>query len=88
MQTVSHTTQPYNIKDWQRGYESQRQEAAYWLENIEGTVPTDLNGTLFRNGPGLLDINGQSIQHPFDGDGLVCAFTFDRGRVYFRNRYV
>ena len=73
---------------WQGGHESLKQEFDYWIDDIEGTLPADLQGTLFRNGPGLLDINGQRLQHPFDGDGMICAFTFDRGRVHFRNRFV
>jgi len=80
--------QPFSKQDWQNGYESQRREQAYCLEPISGTVPKDLKGTLFRNGPGLLDIGGIPIKHPFDGDGMVCAFTFDQGQVYFRNRFI
>nr|WP_238717856.1 carotenoid oxygenase family protein [Petrachloros mirabilis] len=86
MQTVADTS--FRLSDWQGGHESLKQEHSYWLEAIEGKIPTDLQGTLFRNGPGLLDVNGQRLHHPFDGDGMVCAFTFDQGRVYFRNRFV
>ncbi|HEY9657820.1 MAG TPA: carotenoid oxygenase family protein, partial [Allocoleopsis sp.] len=31
---------------------------------------------------------GQPIHHPFDGDGMICAFTFKEGRAHFRNRFV
>ncbi len=56
---------------------------------IEGAIPADLRGTLFRNGPGLLEIGGIKLDQPFDGDGMVLRFTFDAsGRVTFRNRYV
>ncbi|MDY7016532.1 MAG: carotenoid oxygenase family protein, partial [Cyanobacteriota bacterium] len=75
-------------QDWKRGYESQPQESADWLKDIDGEIPPQLNGTLFRNGPGLLDINGSPFKHPFDGDGMICAFSFRDGRVYFRNRFV
>ena len=78
----------YTREDWQRGYESQTKEHDYWIDDIEGEIPEDLNGTFFRNGPGLLDINGQSIAHPFDGDGMVCAISFKNRRAYFRNRFV
>lgn len=80
--------QPYSQKEWRQGYQSQRQETSYWLEPIAGSVPKDLNGTLFRNGPGLLDINGIPVQHPFDGDGMVCQFSFQEGAVHFQNRFV
>ncbi|MEY2985173.1 MAG: hypothetical protein RLZZ568_1790 [Cyanobacteriota bacterium] len=82
---------PYDPTDWLRGYESQPQEWEYWLDDddIEGNVPQGLHGTLFRNGPGLLEIGGTPIRHPFDGDGLVTAFSFtESGRVHFRSRFV
>ena len=80
--------QSYNLGQWQQGYESQPHEYTYEIEDIEGEVPIQLTGTLFRNGPGLLDIAGTPIHHPFDGDGMISAFTFDGGKVQFRNRFV
>lgn len=71
-----------------RGYSSQRQEMAYWIDDIEGRIPADLRGTLFRNGPGLLDINGEVLHHPIDGDGMVCSVAFADGRAFMRNRFV
>jgi all-trans-8'-apo-beta-carotenal 15,15'-oxygenase len=82
------TNKSYDQKEWQGGYRSQPNEYEYWIEDIEGEIPTDLRGTFFRNGPGLLDINGQQIHHPFDGDGMINAFTFDQGKVHYRNRFV
>jgi all-trans-8'-apo-beta-carotenal 15,15'-oxygenase len=76
------------VKDWQKGYESQPKEYEYWIEDIEGEIPPNLEGTLFRNGPGLLDVNGSPYRHPFDGDGMVCAFSFKDGRCHFRNKFV
>ena len=79
---------PYNRQDWQKGYESQLKETDYWIENIEGEIPPELNGTLFRNGPGLTDVNGQAIAHPFDGDGAIVKIAFKNGRAHFSNRFV
>jgi all-trans-8'-apo-beta-carotenal 15,15'-oxygenase len=78
----------YNTEEWQKGYRSLKQEFEYWIDDIEGEIPNDLEGTLFRNGPGLLDVNGQQLQHPFDGDGMVCAIAIKDGRAHFRNRFV
>jgi all-trans-8'-apo-beta-carotenal 15,15'-oxygenase len=78
----------YDLEQWKRGYESQPNEDRYQIEEIEGVIPQELTGTLFRNGPGLLDIGGTAIDHPFDGDGMICAFTFKDGKAYFRNRFV
>lgn len=87
------TTPPLSAEDqlhadWARGYASQPEEHACWLEASEGAVPPELRGTLFRNGPGLLDVAGMPIPHPFDGDGMVVAVTFEDGRAYYRNRLV
>ena len=78
----------YNLDDWQRGYESQPQEYDYWIDEIEGEIPASLQGTLFRNGPGLLDVGHQPLSHPFDGDGMICAISIKDGRAHFRNRFV
>ena len=34
------------------GLENLDEEYSYWIDNIEGDVPTDLDGTFLRNGPG------------------------------------
>jgi all-trans-8'-apo-beta-carotenal 15,15'-oxygenase len=47
-----------------------------------------LQGTFFRNKPGLLEVNGQRIHHPFDGDGMICAIAISEDRAHFRNRFV
>ncbi len=70
------------------GLENLDEEHNYWIDEIEGTVPTDLEGTFFRNGPGRQRIGGKPYGHWFDGDGMLCAFTFQNGRVHFKNRYV
>ncbi|MGK7944275.1 MAG: carotenoid oxygenase family protein [Microcystaceae cyanobacterium] len=79
----------FSRQDWLQGYESQPKEYDYWIEDIEGKVPTDLKGTFFRNGPGLLEVQGTPLTHPFDGDGMIGAFSFTGdGKVHFRNRFV
>jgi all-trans-8'-apo-beta-carotenal 15,15'-oxygenase len=90
MQVLQEKTEKsFSLQDWQRGYESQPQECDYWIDDIEGTIPKGLQGTLFRNGPGLLDIHGIPLRHPFDGDGMITKISFlPDGRAHFRNRYV
>ncbi len=88
--TISPTAsnQSYNNEEWRRGYDSQPHEYEYQITDIEGKIPEELSGTLFRNGPGLLDIAGSAIHHPFDGDGMISAFSFQDGQAYYRNRFV
>lgn len=84
----SGQSKPYSLEDWRGGNRSLQQEFDYEIDQVEGQVPADLNGILFRNGPGLLDVFGRPVHHPFDGDGMVCAITFSGGRAHFRNRFV
>ena len=56
---------------------------------VRGRLPSELRGTLFRNGPGLLERGAQRYAHWFDGDGLVQAWRFEgEGRVSHRARFV
>ncbi|MDX1977224.1 MAG: carotenoid oxygenase family protein [Pseudanabaenaceae cyanobacterium bins.68] len=82
------TTTCFSRSDWQKGYRSLYTEHDYQITEISGVLPPDLQGTLYRNGPGLLDRNGENYGHPFDGDGMVCAIRLHQGEAYFRNRFV
>jgi all-trans-8'-apo-beta-carotenal 15,15'-oxygenase len=88
MLTEENLQKSYDKKEWQRGYTSQPHEYEYQIEEIEGEIPLNLAGTLFRNGPGLLDIHGTPIHHPFDGDGMIASIALQDGKAFFRNRYV
>lgn len=88
-QTLNSTESlSYDRNDWKKGYLSQPNEYDYWIDDIEGEIPPELEGTLYRNGPGLLEINGQAIRHPFDGDGMISAIRFTNGRAHYCNRFV
>ncbi|MEM7077454.1 MAG: carotenoid oxygenase family protein [Pseudomonadota bacterium] len=63
-------------------------EHSYWLQPIDGSLPDDLEGTFFRNGPGRQRIGEEKYGHWFDGDGMLCAFTFNQGHAHFKNAYV
>ncbi|MEN8444864.1 MAG: Apocarotenoid-15,15'-oxygenase, partial [Cyanobacteria bacterium J06555_13] len=59
MQTLTPPTESlqYTREDWTNGYRSQPKEFAYWIDDVEGEIPAELTGTIFRNGPGLTDVN-------------------------------
>ncbi len=82
------TAATYSRDDWSSGFRSQPNEHSYWVTDLEGTIPLELEGTLFRNGPGLLDTHGHPVKHPFDGDGMISSIALRDGRAYFRNRFV
>ena len=58
------------------------------LELIEGALPTNLVGTLYRNGNGRFAHQGVWYDHLFDGDGMLARFQFDGQQVRYRNRHV
>lgn len=55
---------------------------------VEGLLPADLQGTLYRNGPGLFERNGQMKNCVLDGDGMIRAYRFHGGKVEFQNRFI
>lgn len=69
--------------------EPQYTEHDYPVEDVAGTIPAALCGTLYRNGPGRWeDHTGRPLHHLFDGDGMLSAFAIRDGKVHYRNRYV
>jgi beta-carotene 15,15'-monooxygenase len=55
---------------------------------VEGAVPAWLSGSLIRNGPGSFELADGSVGHWFDGLAMLRKFTFENGRVGYRNRFL
>lgn len=93
---LADATRPQEISDaapgsgegWQRVFDSLPEEHDYVVDEIEGCLPPGLVGTLYRNGPGKLEVGGRPFGHLFDGDGMLSLFAFDGRRVRYRNRFV
>lgn len=64
-------------------------EDAYEITDIDGEIPRELHGTLYRNGPSqkVLPDAGYEALHFFDGDAFVHAYRFDDGRLHFTGRH-
>ena len=58
------------------------------LKISKGNNINNLNGTLLRNGPGILERGGQWVHHPFDGDGMITSIKFENGQPFLTNRFV
>jgi beta,beta-carotene 9',10'-dioxygenase len=54
----------------------------------EGRVPDWLQGSLFRNGPGLYDRGQVQVSHWFDGLALLHAFRLGPDKVSYQSRFV
>ena len=58
------------------------------LSVISGSIPLQLSGTLYRNGPARLELGGKKVGHWFDGDGAILAVHFAEGQATATYRYV
>lgn len=58
------------LRDCATAFSSLLQEYAYWVDEawVEGVIPADLQGTYFRNGPGI-QVRGQ-------GAGVAALLLF------------
>ncbi|QBX36511.1 carotenoid oxygenase [Brevundimonas sp. S30B] len=54
---------------------------------VHGRAPAELEGVLFRNGPGKFRRPGGSATHWFDGDGLMRAFRIHDGKATLEARF-
>jgi carotenoid cleavage dioxygenase len=54
---------------------------------VEGTIPPEINGAFYRvqPDPQFPPLLGNDI--PFNGDGMITMFSFENGRVHFRQRW-
>jgi all-trans-8'-apo-beta-carotenal 15,15'-oxygenase len=55
---------------------------------IEGRLPSQLSGTLFRNGPGLFERDGVRKTNVLDGDGLVQQLSLRDGQAIHQSKFV
>lgn len=63
-------------------------EGAFTNLKIEGKLPKDLNGTLFRTAPGMSENFGTALNHLFDGDAYLSAWRFDGGAVSLKTKFL
>jgi len=74
---------------WKLGFESLESEIRVPTElKVEGKIPLDLKGSLFRNGPARFDVYGDRYLNWFDGDGMIYRFALKDGRVFYQHRFV
>ncbi|MDP3748274.1 MAG: carotenoid oxygenase family protein [Phenylobacterium sp.] len=68
-------------------FEPIRMECDYADLPIEGALPAELEGALYRIGPNP-QFAPRGPYSPLQGDGMIHAFHIARGRVAYRNRWV
>lgn len=55
---------------------------------VSGKIPHWVTGTLLRNGPVTVTVNGKSNDHWFDGLAMLHAFSFSKGNIQYTNRFL
>jgi all-trans-8'-apo-beta-carotenal 15,15'-oxygenase len=66
---------------WAATFEDLSCEHGFLPLRVEGRVPGDLRGTLYRNGSARFGLYGRRYGHWFDGDGAVTAVLLGAGGV-------
>lgn len=66
--------------------ESLAREHGFEKLRVEGVIPRELRGTLYRNGPGQFVQFGKRYSHPFEGDGAATAIRIADGAVVGASR--
>uniref|UniRef100_A0A667ZTT4 Beta-carotene oxygenase 1 n=1 Tax=Myripristis murdjan TaxID=586833 RepID=A0A667ZTT4_9TELE len=56
--------------------------------DVKGSLPSWLQGTLLRNGPGIFSVGETTYSHWFDGMAIMHSFTFKDGEVTYRSKYL
>jgi len=76
-------THPYRTGAWR----PQTREYDAWDLPVEGEIPRDLAGVYLRNTETAL-FEPIRRYHPFDGDGMLHAISFEDGDARYCNRFV
>ena len=77
------------LKAWSKAIASPAKEFETTnLSILEGEIPIDLRGTLYRNGPARLSRGKQRVGHWFDGDGAILRINFSDVGAVGSYRYV
>jgi len=87
---TSAAASPESVALWKEAWSPSAEEQSYRVTNVEGEIPREIHGTLYRNGPSqrIAPREGLEALHLFDGDGLVHAFRFDEGHLDYTGRFV
>ena len=76
----------YDKKMWLRSCEHEIVEPINGV--LSGDIPTWVNGSLLRNGPGALNVGKDSYNHLFDAAALLHRFNIADGNVTYQCRFL
>ncbi|MHC5063548.1 MAG: carotenoid oxygenase family protein [Planctomycetota bacterium] len=76
-----------NRLSW-RAHRTAGREGLFELKDIEGELPSELVGTLYRTAPGESERFGVTFNHLFDGDAFLSGYSFRDGKVTLRAQFL
>jgi carotenoid cleavage dioxygenase-like enzyme len=90
VETATRSSSPTapRARGWRGALRDLPREHGFEALTVEGALPADLVGTLYRNGPGRFSAGGEAYGHWFDGDGTPCAIRLGDGRALGAARVV
>jgi all-trans-8'-apo-beta-carotenal 15,15'-oxygenase len=62
---------------WLLGFRTASASSFNAQATLSGTIPAELSGTLYRNGPARHEIGNYRSHHWFDGDGMIQAYRIN-----------
>jgi len=64
-------------------------EGSYSIDEVDGEIPRELLGTLYRNGPNqnVVPKAGAGVLHLFDGDAMIHRIRIENGTARITSRY-
>lgn len=62
--------------------------AAHISTCFPGQIPLWINGSMYRNGPGIFEVGDSQYNHWFDGLALLHKFVISNGKVEYRSKYI
>ncbi|BES91845.1 neither inactivation nor afterpotential B [Nesidiocoris tenuis] len=78
--------EPFNLHMYMRDCLAEMPEPI--SGTLEGEIPSWLNGSLIRNGPGKRSFGEMKTQHAFDSAALLRRFAIKNGQVTFQCKFI
>ncbi|XP_060080497.1 carotenoid-cleaving dioxygenase, mitochondrial-like [Ylistrum balloti] len=75
-------------KNMHRLYEGVNDEVPATKGIVTGTIPSWVNGALYRNGPAIFQIGPDKFKHLFDGMGAIQKFEVKDGAAVFSRKFI
>ena len=87
-QATAAAAKPEQADVWQALLGTSLDREYDYQATVEGNIPGSLQGTLYRNGPGLFERDGFRKSTLLDGDGMLQAIDIHGQNVRYRNHFV